>query len=537
MYQNTRLEGLNPAKMARFDSTLGEEIHRRTCTEHTREAILSGLNDWSDDPDAKQIYWMNGMAGTGKTTIACTVAQTLESRGQLGASFFCTRTSPECRDANRIFPTIAYQLARYSTPFQSALCDALDNDPDIGTRNIATQFERLLKGPLQKVKDKISGKLVVVMDALDECDNQGTVRLVLETLLRFTAGLPIKFFVASRPEPRVHDTMSQNEDSHAVLHLHDIETSIVQADIKLYLQEELKSLSDAQITQLVELSKNLFIYAATAVRYIQNDEANADPEERLATILDVDSDSKMKHRGINDLYSTVLAASLKNENLEAKEKERIRLVLWAAVCAREPMPIESLTMLAGTGNDKITRAALRPLRSVLHLSSSNLVSTFHTSFPDYIFDRERSGEYNCDKPIFSQSLTRRCYNTMTTQLRFNICHLESSFVLDERVQDLNERIAKNISASLAYACRYWADHLKSAKVSEELCAATKEFLSLRLLFWMEVMNLKHWMSDGVKALSAALKRLTVSVPIGSLSTVTYCKTNRTLMENKIYASS
>ncbi|KAB5590714.1 Vegetative incompatibility protein HET-E-1 [Ceratobasidium theobromae] len=506
---NTRLEGLDPAKMARFDSMLGEETHRRTCTERTREAVLSNLYHWSDDPGAKQIYWMNGMAGTGKTTIACTLAKELESRGQLGASFFCTRTSPECRDASRIVPTIAYQLARYSTPFRSALCEALDSDPDIGTRNIVTQFERLLKRPLQQARHKIPGNLVVVIDALDECDNIGAVRLVLETLLRFTTGLPIKFFVSSRPEPKVHDAMSHNESSRAVLHLHDIETSIVQADIRLYLQEELESFSELQITQLVELSNNLFIYAATAVRYIRSDEATADPEERLAAILDVESDSNIKHEGVDELYSTVLNTIFNNNKLEVKEKERIQLVLWAAVCAREPVPIETLTMLAGTGDDKHTLTALDPLQSVLHFSeSNNLVSTLHASFPDYIFHRGRSRGYFCDEAIFGQSLARRCFETMAAHLQFNICQLETSFVFDKQVEDLGERIAMNISAPLAYACRYWADHLKSTTVSEELCAVLKEFLSVRLLFWMEVMNLKQWMSDGVGALSATQKWLT-----------------------------
>lgn len=511
-HQNTRLETLNPAKMASFNSKLGEEVHRRTCTEHTREAILSGLNSWSDDPQAKQIYWMNGMAGTGKTTIACTLAKTLESSGQLGASFFCTRTSPECRDAGRIVPTIAYQLARHLTPFQSALCEALDGDPDTATRNIVSQFEQLLKDPLRQAKDKIPNNLVVVIDALDECDNSGAVKLVLETLLRFATDLPIKFFVTSRPESKVHDTMSRNEGSRAVLHLHEIEKSIVQADIKLYLREELKfmSPSDCQISRLVEHAGSLFIYAATAVRYIREDEAAVDPDERLSTVLGANSDSK-KNEGIDELYTTVLATALNEKRLEANEVERIRTVLWVVVCAREPVPVETLTELAGIANKKLTLVALKSLRSVLYFSgSSNLVSTLHASFPDYMFDHKRSGKHFCDEKNFGQVLARRCFEVMKAQLRFNICQLESSFVLDKSVGDLDQRVTKNISAPVAYACRHWAGHLQPTAVSKELCDILEDFLWHRLLFWLEVMNLKQWISDGVRALSETLKWLTVS---------------------------
>ncbi|KAB5587750.1 hypothetical protein CTheo_8808 [Ceratobasidium theobromae] len=133
---NTRLEGLAPAKLAHYDSNLLTEISRRACTEGTRTAIMSKMNDWSLDLNAPDLYLMSGMAGTGKTTIAYSFANQLEERKQLAASFFCTRTSPECRNANRIVPMVAYQLARYSTPFQSALCEILGEDPDIGTKNI-----------------------------------------------------------------------------------------------------------------------------------------------------------------------------------------------------------------------------------------------------------------------------------------------------------------------------------------------------------------------------------------------------------------
>ncbi|KAH7330575.1 hypothetical protein B0J17DRAFT_533229, partial [Rhizoctonia solani] len=173
------------------------------CTKGTREATLGDLYHWSDDPDAKYVYLMNGMAGTGKTTIACSLAKLLDDDGRLGASFFCTRSSESCRDVNRIILTIVYQLARYSTAFQSVLCLALDTDPDLGSRNPTTQFERLLREPLSQVKNKIPKHVVVVIDALDECNIIRPARFVFDLIVQFSAELPVKFFVTSRPESRV----------------------------------------------------------------------------------------------------------------------------------------------------------------------------------------------------------------------------------------------------------------------------------------------------------------------------------------------
>ncbi|KAG8690511.1 hypothetical protein FRC11_011052 [Ceratobasidium sp. 423] len=366
--QNTRLEGLNPAKQARYDSTLGAEIDRRQCTEHTRETTLADLYHWSDDPDAKRIYLMNGMAGTGKTTIAYSLAKLLEDDGRLGASFFCTRTSDACRDANRIIPTIAYQLARYSTVFQSALCMALDADPDLGSRNPTTQFERLLREPLSQVKDKTPKHVVIVIDALDECSNLKTAGLIFDLLIRFSGELPVKFFIASRPESRAQAKASQANEVVQVLHLHEIEYSLVQHDIELYLQEELACIepSRPQITQLAKLAGNLFIFAATAVRYIRPEGVVVHSTERLLTILNnkVKPDSK-RLTDIDGLYSTVLSLALENDHLETEEIARIHVILRTVVCLQEPATAETLAVLADMEDASHVLATLEPLRSVL----------------------------------------------------------------------------------------------------------------------------------------------------------------------------
>jgi hypothetical protein len=95
---------------------------------------------------------MNGMAGTGKRTIAYTCCERINAARLLGASFFCNRSLPDCRDAGRIVPTIAYQLARFSHPFQELLCQILSIEPDIGPYNASDQFEMLLQKPPFKVK-------------------------------------------------------------------------------------------------------------------------------------------------------------------------------------------------------------------------------------------------------------------------------------------------------------------------------------------------------------------------------------------------
>ncbi|CUA75222.1 hypothetical protein RSOLAG22IIIB_11574 [Rhizoctonia solani] len=329
-YINTQLESLHPAKLARFDSTLATEINRRTCTESTRTRILQESLAWTEDPNGAKIYWMNGMAGTGKTTIATTLCTALGARRQLAASFFCTRTSPECREAKRIVPTIAYQFSRKSTPFRSALCKALKEDPDISTGSISSQFELLLKRPLMAVNDKLPDNLVMVIDALDECTDPHIVELFLNLVFRSLANLPIKLYLTSRPEPAIRNKMlSESERARSILYLHEIEKSLVQADIELFLKEELEFMSpaDFDIRKLAEHAGNLFIYAATAVRYIRPMGKAVNSQARLLSILATNTESKQKLSRLDELYATILATAIDDQDLEPEEQTSIRLVL------------------------------------------------------------------------------------------------------------------------------------------------------------------------------------------------------------------
>ncbi|KAB5589987.1 Vegetative incompatibility protein HET-E-1 [Ceratobasidium theobromae] len=504
---NTRLEGLAPAKLASYDSILSTEINRRTCTDGTRTAVLSTLGEWSHDASAPDLYWMDGMAGTGKTTIACSFSKILEGRKQLAASFFCTRSSPECRQVGRIIPTIAYQLARYSIPFQGALCEILGNEPDIGTKNVVKQVERLLKEPLDKVKNAIPDNLVVAIDALDECEDRHGVRLVLDLLFKVAPSIPLKFFVTSRPEPGIYSKMvSQNPRSRTVLHLHEIEKSLVKADIELYLNEELNFMSptNQQIEQLVERSGNLFIYAATLVRYIQPTIYSIDPQRRLELVLAMTPQSMDQYAEVDLLYTVVLQSALGEKHLNAGEVEDMRLVLQTVLCVQEPVNIDTLAILAGISSPRQALSALQPLRSVIHFSEdSGTVSALHASFPDYMFNQARSGLFFCDRAEHNQLLAQRCFEVMKSQLRFNICNLESSYVPDSEVADLKIRIEKAISPTLWYTSLYWGDHLRLAASSSALCVMVEDFLSVRLLFWMEVLNLKKSIGLGAQILMKA----------------------------------
>ncbi|QRW17439.1 peptidase C14 [Rhizoctonia solani] len=506
---DSRLAGLSPVESAVYNSLLSHDVNRRACTPNTRSQILLELEQWSVDWTKPNVFWMNGMAGTGKTTIAYTFAESLKDCTALGASFFCTRTSDECRDVGRIVPTIAYQLARRSFSFRSALLGVLEQEPNIKSQSINSQCQRLIKDPLSRMENATAEGLVVVIDALDECSNVDGVRTILDVLFRITPTLPLKFFVTSRPEPDIrHRIEAQSDRNRSMCVLHEIEKSLVQADIELYLRNELgNNVSEGDLIRLAKLSGNLFIYAAVAIWYIRRRGTTVD-QDRLEAILNSSAESPYRLAHIDALYATILDAAVHKTGRNARDQQQMRLVLWTAVCTREPVDIDTLAALTGIKAIKAD-ILLQPLYSVLHVSqATKMITTLHASFPDFMFGEARSTKYYCDETKHSQLLAERCFEVMEEQLRFNICSLETSFIPDREVQDLEDRISRSVSPTLSYVAHHWRDHVVKSAPCETVRDGLKDFLSQRLLFWMEVLSLKRTLDKGIAMLSALKPWLT-----------------------------
>ncbi|CAE6533355.1 unnamed protein product [Rhizoctonia solani] len=510
MTMDIKLNGLNPSKSARYDS--GISGIRPRCTRNTRQAILDSLDSWTFDPNGPHLKWMNGMAGTGKTTIACSYSEIMDQRGNLAASFFCSQTLPDCRDVHRIIPTIAYQLARFSSGFRAQIYTALTEDYDLDCREISKQYQCLLQDPFKDF-DQMPKHSVIVLDALDECDNPELVEILLEHLIENKGNLPLKFLVTSRPEPDMYQRM----ESHFGLRFPDVIKSLddedlqsVQADIQLYLGENLR-LSDNELSELARRCGSLFIYAATAVRYIQSKARGALPKKRLRNVL-----SNKRPAEIDSLYSMVLKSAF--DQLEEEEAANVRAVLRTVLCSQEPIHIETVAVLCGL-DVETSSIALKPLLPVIHNSgSSKLISVLHASFPDFMFDKKQSEDLFFNRAEHNYLMAEQCFGLMKKELRFNIYRLESSYVADKTIGIKREELEGNriddlIEPPLWYTCHYWGYHLEQTKSLENtglesqrlkgLSDELNAFLSQKLLFWMEVLNLKRSMATAVNILARA----------------------------------
>jgi hypothetical protein len=203
------------------------------------------LKKESDNADATAedtcIFWINGSAGTGKSTIAYTIAEGCRARGVLGASFFCSRDDANCSDPGLVFTTIAYQLGQSNASYAAEVTRVLQSNPDIGYSSVPYQLEQLIVKPLHNLQNSFP-PCVVVLDALDECKDSGSMSIILSSLTRYVNELsPLKFVVTSRPENSITTAFKSKKLSPATerLILHQVELGAVQNDIELYLSSKL----------------------------------------------------------------------------------------------------------------------------------------------------------------------------------------------------------------------------------------------------------------------------------------------------------
>ena len=510
-----QLPKLAYAEGARYDSR--DEEDRPKCLDETRVQLLDEIYRWaeSDQPGEPHIFWLQGNAGTGKSTVSRTVARYLDNLGFLGASFFFNRDYDHRKHSDRLFTTIASDLVRKLPIIKDRVLDEIRKDGQISTMPLEVHFQNLILGPCRDcVEDETT--IVLVIDALDECEERSDLPKILRLLSRASEvrRARLRVFLTSRPEiEKLPEFKDAFKFSYLLKNLD--ETPSTKNDISTYFTNEfarmkLKPDSPADwpgrdvVDRLATEAMPSFIFAATTCRFIGDPEFT--PKDQLKLV----QKFAYPHLASNmdKTYLPILAqlGGSGDQKRGKRLQQQFHKLLEMIVLLADPLSPHALTELMKEDGMslEIVQLRLRRLRSVLYTSDKGKspVRVFHQSFRDFLIDPEKKGEYWfwVDKERGHANIAQKCLDLLFKKavLMRDVCGFKEPGL--EQTEYSTQVANMQITFEVQYACRFWAYHVTRSASFIAYEMELLRFLREHFLHWIEALSWMGRLSDGVTAI-------------------------------------
>ncbi|KLO10624.1 hypothetical protein SCHPADRAFT_508768, partial [Schizopora paradoxa] len=477
-------------KLIREDARAAAADYQRKvefCHDKTCETMLSKIKRWANnvEPNEGQIFWLSGLAGTGKSTIAKTIARWADGEGILASTYFFSRDDAKLSEPSLLIPKIAFDVTEFDPSAKEIIAEVLKKDKRVlyTSETIEKQFQSLIAQPLAELSPRTAASprklMLLVVDSLDECSDRSAVKEIVHHLLDFLDGSNphIRVLLTSRPEPYIRDAFNDGVKQGFINH--NVEDFTDPRDIENYLHDELsKTYSQVEwreredFKSLVEYSGKLFIYASTALRYIRGAQSTGDPLKRLERLLGRRtgaSTNKAPYEKLDRLYLGILEQA--TDTNDSDEMLRFCRILGTIMQLNDPLPVSALVELLQI-DESITnlRIQLGSLSSVIVVPPPDQPDTpirfFHPSFSDFLKDRQRcTDRFLIDVSGTETFLSLRCLEVMVVGLPGNSTVRRSRLILQ-------------------YACTNWAGHLaKSYPGDSQIRGNLKKFVQCCIHDW------------------------------------------------------
>ncbi|USP76690.1 uncharacterized protein yc1106_03964 [Curvularia clavata] len=502
--------------------------HEPRCLEDTRIDLLNEIDDWADRQDDRCIFWLSGLAGTGKSTIARTVAHKYdEEKNRLAASFFFSRGgSEDVRYAKKFATSLAVQLMHNVEASKQLIKKAL-NSKDIATISLEKQWRHLILGPLSELSDdSCPASLVLVVDALDECENEKDIGLIVRLLAeaKSLTKVRLRILLTSRPEAPIQSQFNRLQENDKFVPyevvLHDIPPLAVNQDIDLFLRHEFECYRQGEgieedwpkakaIDGLVQKASGLFIWAATAFRFICE---GTDVDGRLHMLLEGGRHKSSPEAHLDSIYTTVLQASVP-ENYSAQERKKyykdLRTLLGGMVTLLSPLSADALFKVLRLQKMYAGRV-LKRLNAIIAIPKDNaqLLRLHHPSFRDFLLSGDRCSDTNflVDEQEAHRDLAIKCLQLMSSSLQQGACGIDKVCTLV--TEDEGAEFKPALPSELQYACHYWIEHFVRGGAKLHDGDEVHGFLQEHFLHWLEALCWMGKLSQGIHAIGSLSESMT-----------------------------
>ncbi|KAJ8073682.1 hypothetical protein PM082_011960 [Marasmius tenuissimus] len=426
--------------------TAKQQCSRGACLEGTRVTALKSLKGWRNDKKGRPICWLSGAAGVGKSAIAMTVARSCEEEGLLACSFFFFRSDPNRNNPSALALSIAHGLVSMIPFMRSPIERRISKDPRILEAELEDQFRELILEPTSKRRwhrflvELLSRRKVptiIIIDGLDECSDEETQLRIL-SVIRSTAEqshwFPLRFMICSRPESWLREAFASEPLLRCTEHLVLDDRLSPDRDIMQYLLHEFQEISTSKkyshvcfpspwpspedLQFLVHRASGQFIYVVTAIKFVKL--AYSHPVTQLLFILQNTPNPKRSaspYHDLDALYHVILSANPHQEEVHS-------ILIALLVLPPEVASPACIELFLGLPSGEVS-LTLRAMYSVLDIRDrGDRIRLYHTSFREFLVDRDRSRNFHIDITTQTPIITRKWLQNLTaSRLRTYRCEI------------------------------------------------------------------------------------------------------------------
>ncbi|KAJ6534421.1 hypothetical protein DFH09DRAFT_932216, partial [Mycena vulgaris] len=375
------------------------------------------------------------------------------------------------------------------------------------------QFQRMIVEILEKMLPS-SKPWIICLDALDEC-GKDRGQIFLRWLSDSTARIPdhIRFFLTGRPDvPSYLKLDSLLPLMHGII-LDEIDSKIVSHDIYLYVEQSLDGanwttrhswkIQDQYVEEITNRANGLFVFAATAVRYILGGLPQVQPQESVDYLLGGEPLTDL-HALYHRIVDEAMPSPRSGDRRAQESHDRAMKVLGTIFNLLEPLDSHTLAALLGL-DTLVLQGILLPLSALIHVPDTPgaVIQIIHLSFREFMtsYIQMSRPELLCGTEDQQRSLLSVLVTLMHKGLKFNICALPTSYLRNTDMPDFQWRLNTYIPQQLRYACQFWVDHLAVTSYHSDTACAVEKLLFQQFLFWLEVSSLLGLVDHTPQALS------------------------------------
>jgi AAA ATPase domain len=489
------------------------------CLFGTRTEIIDKILAWIKSINRREqakIYYLYGVAGVGKTSIAHTIARHCDDEGFLMTSFFFDGQVAEKNRPKMLFSTMARNLADMHAGLRRQLVHAIEDTRSLAGATISVHFRELILKTSRSLPD--GQPLVMIVDALDE-GRADEARQVLQILRDEVPKLPGNFriLLTARLTPDLESYFFRANPNH-ITRLHLQPSNLTDSDdISIYSRHKLKDVAlqkdlgdewpdPVLFDDFVSRSGGLFIWVSTVYEFLLK---SIDPDRRLKSLISTQNPQSDNNWGpeetMNSLYLTIL------QNCNWKDPEFVHgypLIMGSIITAKTPLSISALQSLHRNTIPFPIKRFLVHLASLLTgTTDENLnapVQILHSSLKTFITrgtKDPRNQHIYLDEAEHNQRLAHLCVDLMNEYLPKIISAAGMGYLADIDSEGISQ-IARDVaSEELIYACQFWMDHIITIEEpTQELLDALEMFLLNHFKTWMEIVT-------AVKQFNAGLSKV------------------------------